>query len=98
MVRNYIRKTDRANWSEEQMKLAILAFGVPKDSLNHRVKGEILSIDKFRMNECINRNILFSSKVKGQIMVTKNFIVSFERTLLQNFHIKQYLQYFDWKQ
>jgi hypothetical protein len=47
MVRNYIRKTDRANWSEEQMKLAILAFGVPKDSLNHRVKGEILSIDKF---------------------------------------------------
>jgi hypothetical protein len=26
MVRNYIRKTDRANWSEEQMKLAILAF------------------------------------------------------------------------
>ena len=58
MVRNYKRKTDRANWSEEQMKLAILAvekkelsirkaavvFGVPKDSLNRRVKGKLKSL------------------------------------------------------
>ncbi|CAB3988907.1 charged multivesicular body 1a-like, partial [Paramuricea clavata] len=57
MVRNYKRKTDRANWSEEQMKLAILAvenkelsirkaavvFGVPKDSLNRRVQDPIKS-------------------------------------------------------
>lgn len=48
MVRNYVRKTQRANWSEDQMKLAIsavekkemsirkaaAAVGVPKDSLN----------------------------------------------------------------
>ena len=45
MVRNYKRKTERANWSEEQIKLGILAvekelsvrqaaatFAVPKDS------------------------------------------------------------------
>ena len=58
MVRNYKKKTDRANWSEEQMKLAILAvekkelairkvavvFGVPKDSLNRRVKGKLKSL------------------------------------------------------
>ena len=58
MVRNYKKKTDRANWSEEQMKLGILAvekkeqsirkaavvFGVPKDSLNRRVKGKLKSL------------------------------------------------------
>ena len=58
MVRNYKRKTNRANWSEEKMKLAILAvenkelsirkaavvFGVPKDSLNRRVKGKLKSL------------------------------------------------------
>ena len=55
MVREYIRKTDRANWSEDQMKPAGLAvtkkemsirqaaaaFGVPKDSLNRRVNGKL---------------------------------------------------------
>ena len=66
MVRNYKRKTDRANWSEDQMKLAILAveskdlsireasvvFGVPKDSLNRRVKGKLksLSMDEKHKN------------------------------------------------
>ena len=58
MVRNYKRKTDRANWSEEEMKLAILAvenkelsirkvavvFGVPKESLNRQVKGKLKSL------------------------------------------------------
>ena len=66
MVRNYIRKTEQANWSEDQMKHAILAvdnkelslrqaaaaFGVPKDSLNRRVNGKLkcLSADKRHMN------------------------------------------------
>ena len=52
MVRNYKRKTDRANWDEEKMRLAILAvhnkemslrkaaqsFLVSKDALNRRLK------------------------------------------------------------
>lgn len=66
MVRNYVRKTQRANWSEEQMKLAIssvdkkemsirkaaTAFGVPKDSLNRRVNGRMknLLIDERHKN------------------------------------------------
>ena len=33
MVRDYKRKTDRANWSEDQMKLAILAVENKKMSL-----------------------------------------------------------------
>ena len=58
MVRNYKRKTSRGDWTEENMKLAIIAveskelsirkaavvFGVPKDSLNRRVKGKLKSL------------------------------------------------------
>ena len=58
MVRNYKRKTDRANGTEKQMELAIsavekkemsvrkaaLSFGVPKDSLNCRVNGKLKSL------------------------------------------------------
>ena len=60
MVLRYKRKTDRANWSEDQMKLAILAvekkemslrqaansYNVPKDSLNRRVKGKLKSLSE----------------------------------------------------
>ena len=67
MVRNYKRKTDRANWSEDQMKLAIMAvekkelsirkaaivFGVPKISLNRRVKGKLKAYPVMR-----NKNVL----------------------------------------
>ena len=58
MVEKYKRKTDHANWSEKQMKLAIpsvkskelsirkaaIVFGVPKDSLNQCVKGGLRSL------------------------------------------------------
>ena len=68
MVRNYKRKTDRANWSEDQMKLAIsavqkkemslrqaaAAYSVPKDSLNRRVKGKLKSLSE----EEIHKNVL----------------------------------------
>ena len=60
MVRHYKRKTDRTNWSEDQMKLAILAvenkemslrqaavsYSVAKDSLNCRVKGKLKSLSE----------------------------------------------------
>ena len=68
MVRNYKRKTERANWSEDQMKLAIsavqkkemslrqaaAAYSVPKDSLNRRVKGKLKSLSE----EEIHKNVL----------------------------------------
>ena len=55
MVRNYIRKTTRGNWSEESMKLAILAvkndklsyqnaadqYAMPKIALFRRVKNQL---------------------------------------------------------
>jgi hypothetical protein len=58
MVRKYIRKTQRANWHEDQMRLAIsavekkemstrkaaTAYGVPKDALNRRVNGRLKSL------------------------------------------------------
>jgi hypothetical protein len=51
MVRNYVCKTQRANWNEDQMRLfisavekkellirkAATAYGAPKDALNRRV-------------------------------------------------------------
>ena len=59
MVRHYKRKTDRANWSKDEMKLAILAvekeemmplrqaaasYNVPKPhSLNRKVNGKLKS-------------------------------------------------------
>ena len=60
MVRHYKRKTNRANWSEDQMRLAILAvekkemslrqasasYCVPKDSLNRRIKGKLKSLSE----------------------------------------------------
>ena len=60
MVRHYKRKTDRAKWSEDQMKLTILAvenkemslrqaavsYSVPKDSLNLGVKGKLKSLSE----------------------------------------------------
>ena len=68
MVQNYKRKTERANWSEEQMKLAIsavqqkemslhqaaAAYSVPKDSLDCRVKGKLKSLSE----EEIHKNVL----------------------------------------
>jgi len=65
MVRHYVRKTNRADWSEEQMKLAIqsvqskemsirkasASFGVPKDSLQRRVKGLLKNLPTEKLHE-----------------------------------------------
>ena len=84
MVRNYKRKTERANWTEEQMKLAILAVenkdlsirqaavvhGVPKDSLNRRVNGKLKSLSKDERH----KNVLGRYRAKYSRM-TKRMIL-----------------------
>ena len=65
MVQTYKRKTGRASWDEEMMKLAILsvqknelsirkaaqAFEVPKDALHRRLKKQIKSVSEESQHE-----------------------------------------------
>ena len=67
MVRNYVRKTERAMWEEGSMKSAIYAvknkemsigkaaaaYNVPKESLRRRIKGvlKLLSVEDLHKNK-----------------------------------------------
>ena len=47
MVRNYIRKTTRGNWSEESKKLAILA--VKNDKLSYQKAADQYAVPKIAL-------------------------------------------------
>ena len=93
MVRNYIRKTARAAWSEEEMKNAIdavrsksmslrkavAAFGVPFETLRRRCNGELklLPLDQQHKNIMGSKRTVLSPEEEAELEI---FVIDMENS------------------